>query len=48
MIQFQSERDKGNIPFEYLGLIQGYNGADLIQTKKYIEMNCFNYINCFS
>ena len=46
-IQFQSERDKGDIPFEYLGLVKDYNGTDLVQTKKYIEMNCSNYINRF-
>ena len=46
-IQFQSERDKGDIPFEYLGLVKDYNGTDLVQTKKYIEMNCSNYINQF-
>ena len=43
-IQFQSEREKGDILFEYLGLVQDYNGTDLIQTKNYIEMNCSNYI----
>ena len=46
-IQFKSERDKGDIPFEYLCLVQYYNGTDLVQTKKYIEMNCSNYIARF-
>ena len=46
-IQFQYEQDKGDIPFEYLGLVQDYNGTDLVQTKKYIEMNCSNYIARF-
>ena len=46
-IQFQSKREKGDIPFEYLGLVKDYNGTDLVQTKKYIEMNCSNYINRF-
>ena len=32
-IQFQSEREKGNISFEYLGLVQDYIATDLIQTK---------------
>ena len=36
--------DKGDIPFKYLGLVQDYNSTDLVQTKKYIEMNCSNYI----
>ena len=46
-IQFKSERDKGDLPFEYLGVVKDYNGCDLVQTKKYIEMNCSNYINRF-
>ena len=46
-IQFQSERDKGDIPFEYLGLVQDYNGTDFVQTKKYIETNYSNYIARF-
>ena len=46
-MQFQSERDKGDIPFEYLGLVQDYKGTDLVQTKKYIEINCSNYIARF-
>ena len=44
---FQSERDKGDIPFEYLGLVKDYNGTDLVQTKKNIGMNCSNYIAWF-
>ena len=46
-IQFQSEQEKGDVPFEYLGLVTDYNGTDLVQTKKYVEMNCSNYINRF-
>ena len=46
-IQFKSETDRSYIPFEYLGLVQDYNGTDLVQTKKYIEMNCCNYITRF-
>ena len=30
-----------------LGLVKDYNGTDLVQSKKYIEMNCSNYINRF-
>ena len=29
-IQFQSEQDKGDVSFEYLGLVTDYNGTDLI------------------
>ena len=46
-IQFQSKREKGDIPFEYLGLVKDYNGTELDQTKNYIEMNCSNCINQF-
>ena len=46
-IQFKPERDKSDIPFEYLGLVQDYNGTDHVQTKKYIEVNCSNYIARF-
>ena len=45
-IQFQFEHDKGDMPFEYLGLVKNYNGADLVQSKRFIGMNCSNYINC--
>ena len=46
-IKFQSEQDKGDIPFDYLRLVQDYNGTDLVQNKKYIAMNCSNYIARF-
>ena len=46
-IQFKSEREKGDIPFLYLGLVQDYISTDVIQTKKYIKMNCSNYIARF-
>ena len=46
-IQFKSEQEKGDIPFEYLGLVKDYKGTDLVQTKKYIEMNYSNYIAWF-
>ena len=46
-IQFKSECEKGDIPFKYLGLDKDYIGSNLVQTKKYIKMNCSNYINRF-
>ena len=46
-IQFKSERDKDGIPFDYLGLVQDYNGTDLVQINKYIGINCSNYIARF-
>ena len=44
-IQFQSKCEKGDIPFKHLGLIKDFNDTDLVQTKKYIGMNCSNYNN---
>ena len=32
-IQFQSEREKGDIPFKHLGMVTDYNDTDLVQTK---------------
>ena len=46
-IQFKSEREKGDIPFECFGLVQDYNGTYLIQMKNYIEINCSNCIARF-
>ena len=43
-IQFDSEKEKNIIPFEYLGVVTDYNGVDIIQTPDYIEMSCGNYI----
>ena len=30
-IQFKSEEDKGDLPFEYIGLVNDYNGCNLVQ-----------------
>ena len=46
-IQFHSEHDKGDILFEYVGLVKDSNGTDLVQIKNYIEMKYSNYINRF-
>ena len=39
------EREKGEVPFVYMGLLEGYNGTAIVQTDWYIEMN---YANCIS
>ena len=44
-LQFPSEKLKGVVPFEYLGLVTDYNGVDIRQTRDYIEMHCTNYID---
>ena len=43
-MQFKSEREKGIIPFDFLGIFNDYNGVDIKQTSHYIEMSCQNYI----
>lgn len=43
-IKFQSKCDKGDVSFEYLGLVMDFNRTDLVQTKKYIGINCSNSI----
>ena len=45
-MQFPSEKEKGIISFEFLGVVNDYNGVDIKQTSHYIEMSCQNYINC--
>ena len=44
-LQFPSERLKGVVPFEYLGLVLDYNRVDIRQTKDYIEVHCSNFID---
>ena len=43
-MRFESEEEKGIIPFEYLGIVKDYNGVDLKQTSHYIGMSCESYI----
>ena len=41
-----SERKKGIVPFEFLGVVKDYNEVDIKQISYYIEMSCENYIHC--
>ena len=44
-IQFPTEVEQGIVPFEFLGIVKDYNGADNItQTPDYVEMSCKNHI----
>ena len=45
-MRFPSEKEKSIIPFEFLGIVNDYNGVDIKQTSHYIEMSCQNYIHC--
>lgn len=42
---FDTEKKQGIVPFEYLGIVNDYNGVEIRQTEHYIEMLCENYIN---
>ena len=44
-MRFDTEKEQGIIPFEYLGVVDDYNGVEIRQTEHYIEMLCENYIN---
>ena len=43
-INFDTKKAQGIISFEYLGALDDYNGAEIKQTTRYIEMRCENYI----
>jgi len=43
-VSFDSEKEQGIVPMEYLGIIDDYNGVSIRQTRFYNEMNCENYI----
>ena len=45
-MKFQSEKEKGIIPFKFLEFVNNYNGFDIKQTSHYIEMFFQNYILC--
>ena len=47
-MSFASERKKGIVPFEVLGVVKDYNRVDFKQIPHYIEMSCENYIHCLS
>ena len=44
-MSFASEKKKGIVPFEFLGVVKDYNGVDIKQTSNYIGMSCENYIH---
>jgi hypothetical protein len=45
-IRFKTEEEEEDIvPFEWLGIVEDYNGVDIKQTDIYIKMNCAGYIN---
>ena len=46
-MQFDTEREQGIVPMEFLGIVNDYNGVEIKQTPYYIEMSCKNYINRF-
>ena len=46
-IRFETEKDRGEIPIEFLGLVDDYNGVDINQTNQYVEMSAQRYIGRF-
>jgi hypothetical protein len=45
-IRFKTEEEEDIVPFEWLDIVEDYNGVDIRQTDIYSEMNCAGYINC--
>ena len=43
-ISFNTENSQCIIPFEYLCIVEDYNGVEIKQTTHYIEMSCENYV----
>jgi hypothetical protein len=44
-IRLKTDEEEDIVPFEWLGIVEDYNGVDIKQTDIYIEMNCAGYIN---
>ena len=44
-MSFPTEKQKGIVPFEFLGVVKDYNGVDIKQTSNYVGMSCENYIH---
>ena len=47
-MSFASERKKGIVPFEFLGVVKDYNGVDIKQTSHCIGIFCENYVHHLS
>ena len=47
-MSFASERKKGIVLFEFLGVVKYYNGVDIKQRSHYLVISCENYIHCLS
>ena len=43
-LQFETEKEEGIIPIEFMGIVTDYNGVDINQTTDYIEMSSESYL----
>ena len=46
-IQFKSEKEQNDLPIEFLGLVEDYNGVDIVQTSRKIKLSAKSYIQRF-
>ena len=46
-IRFETEKDRSEIPIEFLGMVDDYNGVDINQTDRFVEMSAKRYISQF-
>ena len=44
-ISFDTEKAQRIIPFQYLGVVNDYDGVEIKQLTHYFEMCCENYIH---
>jgi hypothetical protein len=44
-IRFKTEEEEDIVPFEWLDIVEDYNGVDIKQTDIYIKMDCAGYIH---
>ena len=46
-VRFKSEEKRGELPIQFLGLFDDYNGVDINQTDSFIEMSAKRYFERF-
>lgn len=42
-IRFETEKNRGEVPIEFLGMVDDYNGVDINQTDQLVEMSAKRY-----
>ena len=46
-VRFKSKEKRGELPIQFLGLVDDYNGVDINQTDSYIKMSAKRYLERF-